>query len=72
MPENYTLAQFMQVMKTGTDLKMLHPQISPLLQVMPWPVFQSMTDRDLEAIYEYLSSIPCLEGGPGQPPNRCQ
>jgi hypothetical protein len=33
-----------------------------LLQVMPWPVFHNMTDHQLDAIYEYLSSIPCLEG----------
>jgi hypothetical protein len=25
---------------------------------MPWPVYQTMTDHDLLAIYEYLSSIP--------------
>ncbi len=29
-----------------------------LLQVMPWPVYGKMTDRDLIAIYEYLSAIP--------------
>ena len=39
-----------------------------LLQVMPWPTFQSMTDHQLEAIYEYLSSIPCIEG-PADPTN---
>jgi len=43
-----------------------------LLQVMPWPAFQRMTDRQLTAIYVYLSAIPCLEGGPGEPPNRCR
>jgi hypothetical protein len=32
---------------------------------MPWPTFQNMTDRDIRAIYEYLSAIPCLEGDPG-------
>ena len=35
-----------------------------LLQIMPWPTFQSMTDHDLRAIYEYLSAIPCIEGPP--------
>lgn len=30
---------------------------------MPWPVFQSMTDRDLRAIYEYLSAIPSATTG---------
>jgi hypothetical protein len=28
---------------------------------MPWTVYQSMTDRDIQAIYEYLSSIPHAE-----------
>jgi len=32
-----------------------------LLQVMPWPSFQYMTDHDLLAIYTYLSAIPCIE-----------
>jgi hypothetical protein len=36
-----------------------------LLQVMPWPVYRNMTDRDLRAIYEYLRAIPCVEGDPG-------
>ncbi len=38
-----------------------------LLQVMPWPVFQDMTDIDLRAIFEYLRAIPCVEGEPGLP-----
>jgi hypothetical protein len=33
-----------------------------LLQVMPWPTFSHMTQYDLQAIYEYLSAIPCIEG----------
>lgn len=32
-----------------------------LLQVMPWPVFRNMTDHQIEAIYEYLSAIPCID-----------
>jgi hypothetical protein len=39
-----------------------------LLQVMPWPTFSHMTDHDLDAIYEYLSAIPCIEG-PADPTN---
>ena len=35
-----------------------------LLQIMPWPKFQSMTVHDLRAIYKYLSTIPCIEGLP--------
>ena len=53
----------------------LPPGVPPfdgsLLQVMPWTAYQNMTDRQLTAIYIYLSAIPCLEGGPGEPPNRC-
>jgi hypothetical protein len=65
------LANFKRVIRTGEDVRKLHPEISPLLQVMPWPVYQDMTDRDLDAIYAYLSSIPCVEGGPDEKPNRC-
>ena len=80
-----TLAQFLLIMKTGVDLDRAHPSCSStittnclafpfngdLLQVMPWPAFQNMTDRQLTAIYEYLSAVPCVEGGPGEPANRC-
>jgi mono/diheme cytochrome c family protein len=73
-PAGLTLEQFKLVLRTGVDLKAIPPGVpnSPgLLQVMPWPQFRHSTDRDLEAIYEYLRSIPCKEGGPGLPPNRC-
>jgi hypothetical protein len=36
-----------------------------LLQVMPWPVYQTMTDSDLRAIYEYLLAVPPI------PANTC-
>lgn len=70
-PVTGSLTNFKEVLRKGTDLRKLHPQISPLLQVMPWPVYQDLTDRDLEAIFAYLSSIPCVEGGPEEKPNRC-
>jgi hypothetical protein len=38
------------------------PVDGSLLQVMPWPVFHNMTDHQLDAIYEYLKAIPCIEG----------
>jgi len=63
-PAGLTFEQFRRTMRTGEDLKNAHPQISPLLQVMPWPVYQSLTDRDLRAIYEYLRAIPHAEPGP--------
>lgn len=54
LPAGRTFAQFVLQMRTGADLD--HP--GQLLQVMPWPTYQSMTTRDLRAIYTYLSAIP--------------
>lgn len=75
-----TFEQFRDEMKDGTDLDHLHPDctsgpgnppnclVTPfngdVLQVMPWPTFQNMTDHDLRAIYEYLKAVPC-NPGPG-------
>ena len=74
-PGGLTLDQFKHVIRTGADLKGLPPPVpSPandLLQVMPWVEYKGMVDHDLEAIYEYLRAIPCLEGGPGMSPGRC-
>lgn len=39
-----------------------------LLQIMPWPDFQDMTEHDLRAIYEYLRAIPCIAGPPAPSP----
>jgi hypothetical protein len=39
-----------------------------LLQIMPWPVFAHMSDKDIEAIYEYLSAIPCIDNTTSTPP----
>jgi hypothetical protein len=66
---------FLTVIRTGKDFDHLHPSCTgapdgtcipapfngELLQVMPWPTFQSMTDHDIRAVYEYLSSIPCID-----------
>jgi len=46
-PAGLTLDQFIEVMHDGTDFKNRHPQISPLLQVMPWPVYGKMSDREI-------------------------
>ncbi|HVJ08139.1 MAG TPA: hypothetical protein VM554_07130 [Acidisarcina sp.] len=64
LPEGHTFAEFVQIMRTGIDMDHLHPQISDLLQVMPWPTYQNMTDHELRAIYEYLSAIPPATPGP--------
>lgn len=73
-----SLAEFVHILETGEDLDHLHPTCSAgatqnclpppfdgnLLQIMPWPAFQRMTMHDMEAIYEYLSAIPCVAGPP--------
>jgi hypothetical protein len=56
LPETY--AEFHDIIRTGTDPDHLHPAFGPLLQVMPWPVYQNMSEHHLRAIYEYLRSIP--------------
>ncbi len=63
LPAGLTLDQFIHVIRTGEDVQKLHTPISPLLQVMPWPVYAKMTDRDLQAIYLYLSVLPHAEPG---------
>jgi hypothetical protein len=35
---------------------------------MPWPTFHNMTDHQIEAIYEYLSAIPCINNAFSTPP----
>ena len=75
-----SFAEFLHIMQTGEDLDHLHPPCSAtvttdcfpstlpfdgnLLQIMPWPLFQSLSVHELRAIYEYLSAIPCIEGPP--------
>jgi hypothetical protein len=71
MPEGHTFQDFLRIMRTGVDLDTPDPDKAPLLQVMPWPYFRNMSDNDLRAIYEYLSAIPCVEGGPNEPAVRC-
>ena len=82
LPAGHTLQEFQQIIKTGVDLDHAHlncgvpgatancvgvPVNGALLQVMPWAFFQSLTNRQLTAIYTYLTTIPCLEGYPGDP-----
>ncbi len=67
--------EFLTVLRTGRDYDHIHPNCTgapdgncllppfngDVLQVMPWPVHQNMTDHDIRAIYEYLSAIPCID-----------
>lgn len=64
-PAGLTFSEFLKVMRTGIDLDQEHPQISPLLQVMPWPVYQDFSDHDIRAIYEFLRAIPPATPGSG-------
>jgi len=53
-------ADFVKLMRTGIK------PTGGYLQVMPWPVYQDMTDRDLQAVFEYLQAIPSAK--PAAPP----
>jgi hypothetical protein len=85
----HTYQEFLNILRTGTDYDHVHPNctgapdgtciVAPfngdLLQVMPWPVHQNMTDHDIRAIYEYLSAIPCIDtqiAGAPYLQNECQ
>ena len=60
-PANRTLEQFKELMRTGRDFR---NDDTPILQVMPWPVYGKMSDRELEAVYEYLRAIPMINPVP--------
>ena len=62
LPAGLNFEEFLTVMRTGNDYDIGLPGAnhSRLLQIMPWPVFRNLTDRDILAIYEYLTAIPPL------------
>jgi hypothetical protein len=48
------------------------PWDGDLLQIMPWPELRHLTEHELRAIYEYLSTVPCNPGPPtGANHNEC-
>jgi hypothetical protein len=69
----HDLGSFIDIMRTGHDYDQLHlncsqtvtdncylpPVNGALLQVMPWPKFQHMTDHQLTAIWTFLRAVPC-------------
>jgi hypothetical protein len=61
LPAGRTLEQFKQIMHEGTDFRTTP---TGTLQVMPWPVYGKMSDRELAAIYEFLSAIPSIRPRP--------
>ena len=86
-PEGHTLQEFTTILRTGVDMDQLHPNCTGAptanctpfpfdgskLLIMRWPSFRAMTDRQITAIYTYLSAVPCIQGAdPNETPNRCQ
>jgi len=78
--------EFLHTIRTGIDPDHLHPPCTGapnancipkpfdgnLPQIMPWPNLRHLSDHDLRAIYEYLSTVPCVQGNyPGEDPHRC-
>lgn len=65
-PAGLDFDEYLELIRTGHD----PDEPDEILQVMPWPIFRNMNDRDILAIYTYLSSIPHAEpggcSGPGQ------
>ncbi len=55
-PAGLTFAQFLELLRTGADPN----EPGQLLQVMPWPTYKNMTDRDIYNIYQYLTTIPSI------------
>ena len=68
-------AEFYDSLRHGIDPDHLHPNCNGttitsncfnppfngnLLQVMPWPNLQELSDHDLHAIYTYLTAVPCV------------
>jgi hypothetical protein len=58
-----TREQFIDIMRNGTDYRQ-PADGTPILQVMPWPVYGNMSNRELSAIYEYLNAIPLINPRP--------
>lgn len=54
LPAGRTYKEFKEILRKGTDFD--NP--GQLLQVMPWPGYQEMSDHDIRAMYEYLRAIP--------------
>ena len=66
-PAGLSQNEFIHVLRTGED----PDNPGQVLQVMPWPVYQALSDNDLKAIYQYLTAIPAIDantcGTPSEP-----
>lgn len=68
-PAGLTFEEFAAIIRTGAEPdRPAGSHLPPILQVMPWPVYAKMTDRDLRAIYEYLRAIPSRPNNPAPGP----
>lgn len=63
-PAGLTFEEFEHLIRTGED----PDEPGTLLQVMPWPVYSHLAERDLRAIYEFLRSIPSRPDNPSPGP----
>ena len=57
LPNGLTLPQFIDIMRNGVD-----PDGNPISPIMPWELYRNMTNRDLNAIYQFLMSTPTQPG----------
>jgi hypothetical protein len=68
-PAGLTFAEFKTILRTGAEPdRPAGSHLPPILQVMPWPVYGKMIDRDLRAIYEFLRAIPSRPDNPAPSP----
>ena len=56
---SWSLEQFSKVLKEGKFKGLENGR--PILPPMPWQTYANLTDSDLEAIFNYLKSIPAVE-----------
>jgi len=63
-PAGLSWPEFRALLRTGRD----PDDPDRLLQVMPWPVYGKMNDRDLRAVYEFLRAVPSQPGDPSPAP----
>jgi hypothetical protein len=58
-PAGLDFDEYLELIRTGHD----PDEPDEILQVMPWPILRNMNDRDILAIYTYLTAIPHAEPG---------
>ena len=58
--KDWTLEQFGAALRTGVrpDGRKMEPQY------MPWSAFSALTDTEVEALYQYLQTLPAADKRP--------